>query len=160
VRRLLPAYLDELAALEDRLAAIDSRLDAAKPAEDEGDAEGDEGAQDEDAGLSEDEIKQLKVEQRQLRKEIKTQGAQLLARLDTARAGLTQADCRRLVLDLLRDDLAAQLKRAVAAHRRAVVAALENWWDKYRVTLRDIERERDAAAERLDSYLRELEYVR
>jgi type I restriction enzyme M protein len=39
-----------------------------------------------------------------------------------------------------------------------MVAALENWWDKYRVTLRDIEGERDAAVAQLGAHLRGLGY--
>jgi hypothetical protein len=44
-------------------------------------------------------------------------------------------------------------------HGREVIAAVENWWDKYRVTLRDIELQRDAAVSQLEAYLRDLEYV-
>jgi type I restriction enzyme M protein len=40
-----------------------------------------------------------------------------------------------------------------------VVEAVENWWGKYRVTLRDIEGERDAAKGRLDGFLAELGYA-
>jgi type I restriction enzyme M protein len=40
-----------------------------------------------------------------------------------------------------------------------VIAAFETWWDKYRVTLADIEAERDAAARELQQYLEGLGYV-
>jgi hypothetical protein len=56
-------------------------------------------------------------------------------------------------------DLRRELDRRVAAHRQAVVSAVEGWWGKYRVTLRAIEGERDAAKGRLDGFLRELGYV-
>ena len=46
----------------------------------------------------------------------------------------------------------------IAAHRQKVVAAVENEWDKYRVTMRDIEEARDAAKVRLDTFLRDLGY--
>jgi type I restriction enzyme M protein len=36
--------------------------------------------------------------------------------------------------------------------------AVENWWDKYRVTLQDIERERDAARQQLNEFLSGLGY--
>lgn len=45
------------------------------------------------------------------------------------------------------------------AHRREVVAAVEAWWDKYHVTLRDIECERNAATERLDGFMKALMYA-
>jgi type I restriction enzyme M protein len=40
-----------------------------------------------------------------------------------------------------------------------VVAAYENWWDKYRVTLTDIERDRDAAAALLRGFVHVLGYA-
>ena len=33
------------------------------------------------------------------------------------------------------------LERYIGAQRQQVVAAFENWWDKYRVTLTEIEQE-------------------
>jgi type I restriction enzyme M protein len=39
-----------------------------------------------------------------------------------------------------------------------VVGALENWWDKYSVTLRSMVNDRDAAADELTAYLVELGY--
>jgi type I restriction enzyme M protein len=47
----------------------------------------------------------------------------------------------------------------IAAQRKAVVAAFETWWDKYRVTLTEIEGKRDAAAQTLQGFLRGLGYV-
>ena len=40
-----------------------------------------------------------------------------------------------------------------------MVAAIENAWDKYRVTLLDGEADRDAAKARLDGFLKELGYA-
>ncbi|MGS0757043.1 biotin-independent malonate decarboxylase subunit gamma, partial [Roseateles sp. GG27B] len=42
---------------------------------------------------------------------------------------------------------------------RACLAALENLWGKYAVTAKQIEAERDAAAQTLQGYLVELGYV-
>jgi hypothetical protein len=52
-----------------------------------------------------------------------------------------------LLLTILHDDMRAIVERYVAAQRKKIVAAFENWWDKYRVTLTEIEGKRDAAAE-------------
>ena len=51
------------------------------------------------------------------------------------------------------------LARYIAAQRKAIIAAFENWWDKYRVTLTEIEVKRDAAAQALLGFLRGLGYV-
>jgi len=42
--------------------------------------------------------------------------------------------------------------------RQELVSLYENWWEKYRVSMREIEAVRDEAKERLDTYLRELGY--
>lgn len=53
----------------------------------------------------------------------------------------------------------AIVERYIAAQRKQIVAAFENWWDKYRVTLNEIEHKRDAAAEALQGFLKGLGYV-
>lgn len=83
---------------------------------------------------------------------------QLIDRLRKKRQGLTDADCEVTVLVIFQGGLRSELERYVMAHRQQVIAAVENWWDKYRVTLRDIETERDAAAEQLDQFLKGLRY--
>jgi len=104
------------------------------------------------------EIKALKKELASIRKTLKALKAELLKRLGQARAVLTAEQCQLLVLNIASDDLATQLERYVAAHRQQVIAAVENWWDKYKVTLRDIEAERDVAVKRLAKFVRELGY--
>jgi uncharacterized protein YbjT (DUF2867 family) len=42
---------------------------------------------------------------------------------------------------------------------KTIVASFENWWDKYRVTLTEIESKRDAAAQALQGFLKGLRYV-
>jgi type I restriction enzyme M protein len=39
-----------------------------------------------------------------------------------------------------------------------VLEALENWWDKYAVTLNELESERSAHSAKLDGFLRMLGY--
>ncbi len=107
-------------------------------------------------GLSE---KQLKTKLKDTKKEQKKRRNNLLERLTDARTELDAPQCRDLVLRATRDELADHIARYVAENRRELVAALENWWDKYRVTLRDIEAERDEAREQLEGYLKELGYV-
>lgn len=100
-------------------------------------------------------VKQLK----EAKAKLKILKNELVKRLEAARAALTDEDCRDLVLAIFKDGLIAQLERYVTAHRQQVIAAVENWWDKYRVTLQDIEAERDAAAKKLNQFLQGLGYV-
>lgn len=53
----------------------------------------------------------------------------------------------------------AIVERYMAAQRKQIVAAFENWWDKYRVTLTEIEGKRDEAAKVLQGFLKGLRYV-
>jgi len=101
----------------------------------------------------------LKKELSDVKKTLAKLKAELVKRMDKARAALTSEECQMLVLDIAKEDLDAQLKRYVTAHRQLVVAAVENWWDKYQVTLKEIEAERDEAARRLNEFLKGLGYV-
>ncbi|MHC5760234.1 hypothetical protein [Nostoc sp.] len=100
-------------------------------------------------------VKQL----RELKAKLKALKNELVKRLEAARAALTDEDCRELVLAIFKDGLIAELERYVTAHRQQVIAAVENWWDKYRVTLQNIETERDAAAKKLNEFLQGLGYA-
>ena len=44
-------------------------------------------------------------------------------------------------------------------HRQAVIAAVERWWDKYKVSLAEIEARRASADQRVRGHLKELGYV-
>jgi type I restriction enzyme M protein len=80
-------------------------------------------------------------------------------RLSAKRLALTDEDCQGLVLAIFKDGLIAELERYVTAHRQQVIVAVENWWDKYRVTLQHIEAQRDAARQRLSEFLSGLGYA-
>jgi type I restriction enzyme M protein len=80
-------------------------------------------------------------------------------RLIAAQQEVVASGAEAFVLDLLKADLERELDRRVNAHRQAIVSVVENWWSKYRVTLRDIEGERDAAKAKLDGFLKELGYA-
>ena len=97
----------------------------------------------------------LSVAQQQLR-ELKQA---LIQRIEDARTALTPQQCEDIILDIAHDDIADELERYILAHRQRVIATIENWWDKYRITLRDIRSARNAAEERLANLLEELGYA-
>lgn len=72
---------------------------------------------------------------------------------------LDEPKAMQLLLAILLDDMQAILGRYISAQRQQVVAVFENWWGKYRVTLVEIERERDRATGELQEFLRTLGYV-
>ena len=57
--------------------------------------------------------------------------------------------------DLINNELARYLN----AEKRATIAVFEKLWDKYAVSARSIERERDATMRQLNSYLTKLGYL-
>jgi type I restriction enzyme M protein len=151
VKHLLANYLVEVRELEAKKADLKGLIDAAKSTDDE------DGG-DEEEGLSEDEIKELKRQLIAVKKDLKKLMDQVSQRLVKARKTLGAAQIQTLVLGILREDLATQVDRYIAAHRAEIVAAFETWWDKYRVTLGELETSRDAARTKLEGFLVELGY--
>src|SRR5699024_6891540 len=103
--------------------------------------------------------REIKSQLRDARAELRKLRKNFSDRLEAKVAELGDDEARELVLALLKDDLAAEVQRRVGEHLDQVVEAFEGWWDKYRVTLRDVENKRDALSERLDGFLQELRYV-
>jgi type I restriction enzyme M protein len=156
VKRLLPAYLADLAELEAKKAETEAAIKGASGADEEEDGEE---AEPSESQLSEEELRALKKQLTTNKRALKTKQDDFGQKFKEARTALLEPSARDLVLGILRSDLDAILGRYVASHRDKVVAAFESWWDKYRVTLTTIEQERDAAAEKLRGFLGGLGYA-
>ena len=154
VRLLLPEHLDEIAELEAKKSELEVTVKSAQPTDDE-DAQEEEA----DDALSEAKLKAFKKELAAVRKSLKAKQHGFLEALEDARAELDDAGARDVVLEILCGDVEAILKRYVDDHRRQLVAAFQAWWNKYRVTLTSIERERDEADKKLRGFLGGLGYV-
>ncbi|WP_030918530.1 type I restriction-modification system subunit M [Streptosporangium amethystogenes] len=159
VPALIPDYLAELEAAEAAYAELNAQYKAAtaKPSEEDEEAdEPDESAEDQ---LSEAELKDLKARTAAARKKVGTLENHFLPRLRMA-VGTLDADARRdLVIGVLRSQLTSRLESRTATARRLAEAAFRTWADKYAVTLRDLEAQREAATARLENYLKELGYA-
>lgn len=94
-----------------------------------------------------------------MKKQLKTQKENFASHLNQAVDGLDEPQAAELLLTILHNDMLAIVERYIAAQRKQIVAAFENWWDKYQVTLNEIEHRRDAAAEALQGFLKGLGYV-
>jgi type I restriction enzyme M protein len=103
--------------------------------------------------------KQIKKDLAAARRNYKALKAALVKRLGEARAKLTPKEDRELVLDLIREGLARHLERYLVAHRQEVVAAVENWWDKYAEPMQLTEQERNKAAKQLAALVGGLGYA-
>jgi type I restriction enzyme M protein len=151
VERLLPGYLDRLDALAARDAELKAQIAEGKRLQEDDEA-------DEEDVPTDDELTEMRRERRAARKERRELQADFLERLDEARAGVGDDQARDLVLEIERERLAEELERYATAKGQALVAALETLWDKYHVSLRELEAERDAAAARLEGFVEELGY--
>jgi type I restriction enzyme M protein len=80
--------------------------------------------------------------------------------LSEIRDEVTVEQAIALILQQLSSRLIEGLETYLTRSRQELVSVFENWWDKYRVPMREIEAERDVAKKRLDQYLRELGYDR
>ena len=153
VKKLLPALLEEVAALEAKKAELDAAVKAEKSKDDEDDESSDE------AGLSEEDLKAKKLELNATKKRLKEAQASVMDRLTEARAALTEEAARDLVLGLLHDDLRTVARAYVARQRAEVVAAWSTWWDKYQTPLSAIEASRDEVTAKLRGFLKGLGYA-
>ena len=63
-----------------------------------------------------------------------------------------------LILAKLYDVVHAELERYLGAERRGLVLGIVSLWEKYAVSSRELEAERDATLEKLDGYLQDLGY--
>ncbi|MEV4455787.1 class I SAM-dependent DNA methyltransferase [Microbispora sp. NPDC049633] len=178
VAAIAPDFLKELAEAETRKAELDARWKElnAEPSED-GEAEGD----DEDSARHQKVLSPEEQAELDRVKKARTKAAAVVKRLETdfwfpwpsdppkldeepprlfrARQELSLEDERRVVLDLLRDDLAAKLEGHVVRRRQELAEAYQRWEDKYAVSLRDIEAERERSAAILNGFLKELGYA-
>ncbi|SCL43334.1 type I restriction-modification system subunit M [Micromonospora aurantiaca (nom. illeg.)] len=149
--RLVPDYIRELTAVDEERAKLEAQIKAAASGDDE-----DETSSDEE--ISPAELKRIKVDLNKVKRRQRELNAALASRLEQARSSLTGHEEQDLVMGIWRENLTTHLDRYVTANRRRVIASLENWWDKYAVSLADIESQRDAAAAQLTAFLKDLGY--
>jgi type I restriction enzyme M protein len=152
VPELLPTYLKELAIVQARRAELDARIKAAAPPTD------DEEGLGEGEALPPTELAALKKDLTGVKKQQRSMQQEFITKLGKARAELTAAQEHDLVLRLAKNDVVIHLNAYVTAHRQQVATVLENWWDKYAVSLHQIEAERYTATAMLDEFLKDLGY--
>jgi len=160
VKFLLGDFVACLAELEAKKAELDSQLKAAAPAkgEDADEADGEADADNEDNPIDEAQLKAWKAELAKVKKQLKTQQENFASHLNKAVDGLDEPQAGELLLTILHNDMQAIVERYIAVQRKQIVTAFENWWDKYRVTLSEIEQKRDAASVALRQMLMGLGY--
>lgn len=163
VKFLMSDFVEAINELEAKKAELDSQIKAASPKDAE-DEEG-EAAQaaeediDDENAVDEAQLKTWKKELAAVKKQLKAKKESFAAHINAAVDGLTPQQAADLLLTILHNDMRAIVERYIAAQRKAIVATFENWWNKYRVTLTEIEGKRDSAAQALQGFLKGLRYV-
>ena len=97
------------------------------------------------------ELKKLKANIR----EVEKQKDEMIA---AARAKITEDEAKTLILERFRNLLTEQFDGYLRQYQRSSIAAVENLWQKYAVTTKQILAERDREAAQLDAFLTELGY--
>ncbi|MEV4178471.1 class I SAM-dependent DNA methyltransferase [Nonomuraea sp. NPDC049709] len=156
VPALIPDYLSELEEAETHYAELNGQLKGATAKTSEEDEDADEPVEDR---LSEAELKKLKARTADARKKVAVIEGDFLPRLRMAVAALDDNTYRDVVIEVLRSQLSSRLESRTAASRRLAESAFRTWVDKYAVTLRALETQRESAAARLETYLKELGYA-
>jgi type I restriction enzyme M protein len=159
VKFLMAEFVEALAELEARKAELERQIKVAMP--DKGGGEDGEEADpgEDEPAVDEAKLKEWKKQLGALKKEIKAKERGFVQRLNAAADALDDEGAATLLLAILRNDMRVILERYVGAQRQQVVKTFEQWWDKYRVPLADIEATRDAVARTLMRYLTELRYA-
>ena len=78
--------------------------------------------------------------------------------LEAINGQLTDAEAKHLILKKLYDIASAELERYLNAEMQSLVSSVENLWDKYAVSGREIEAERDETLETLNFFMERLDY--
>ncbi len=163
VKFLMSDFVQAITELEAKKAELDSKIKAASPKEAEAEegetAEAAEEEADEENAVDETQLKAWKKDLTAVKKQLKAKHDSFKQHIGTAVEGLTPEAAAGLLLTILHKDMQTIVERYMAAQRKQIVVAFENWWDKYRVTLTEIEGKRDAAAKALQGFLKGLRYV-
>ena len=99
----------------------------------------------------EKELKTLKANIRQVEKK----KDDLVA---AARAKISEEEAKQLISERFQRLVSDEFDGYLRQYQRVFIAAIENLWDKYAVTTKQILAERDAEADQLNSLLKELGY--
>ena len=159
IRFLMGSFVDELEELESRRLEMEAQIKAASP--EKRDSEETEAEADDDAEqVDEAQVKAWKKQLTALKKEIKIKKDSLTAELNSEVDRLGDDAAADLLLRILHQDMFGILSRYIAAQRQQIIAAFEIWWDKYKVTMKQIATSKIDAEKELTDFLGKLGYER
>jgi len=102
--------------------------------------------------------KMLEDEAKDLKATIKSTENKRNELVESARAKISTDEARTVIIERLFQVLMNTYRAYLRADQRACIKSIENLWNKYAVTAKEIEVERDAASKQLKEFLVELGY--
>ncbi len=164
VRFLLDGFLSELQSLQQQKIELDGTikaLEAKLPKDNDDDSEEDDAEPLTDAELAQiqKQLKAQKAKRTKVTKALKDKTAAFEGELNSKVDELGPDEAAKLILTILYKDMLNIVERYLATERQQLISTIENWWDKYQVTLTQIENSRNIAAKALNGYLKGLGYV-
>jgi type I restriction enzyme M protein len=79
--------------------------------------------------------------------------------MDLIGGKISPQECRDLILKKHFTMISSELNRYLNAEKRRLIEIFENFWDKYKISSKELEKERDKVMSELDNYLKELGYM-
>lgn len=104
-------------------------------------------------------IAALKKEKNRINKVVKNKEAELQQKIDAIREELTSEQCEELVMQLLHDGFVEELNAYLSAEVQKTIRAVAKLWEKYHISVTELVKERNAAEDKLNGFLRQLGYI-
>lgn len=108
-------------------------------------------------------LKDIEIKEKELKgikKTLKGKEKEFEQKIEAKKESFTEKEARELILKKLYDIIAEQMYRYLNAEKKKIIGIFENLWDKYRVSIGEITKERDEAAVKLNGFLKKLDYMR
>ena len=93
-----------------------------------------------------------------LRKLLKEKQKELEQRIENKRQNFKEDEAKDLILKKLCDLIHNEMHRYLNAEKKRIISICEKLWDKYKVPVTEIVKERDRAVEKLGTFLKKLDY--
>jgi len=104
-------------------------------------------------------IEKKEKEQKDINKQIKQINDNLVKAVEEKRNSISEEEAKELILDKIYQTAKQHLEKYLNAEKRELIKIFENLWDKYKVSLKELEADRDLEVKKLEKFLEKLGYV-
>jgi type I restriction enzyme M protein len=103
-------------------------------------------------------IDKKEKELKKFKNELKTVEKELERKTKQKRDSLSEEEAKELLLEKFYQLIDEQLSKYLNAEKKEIIKIFENLWDKYKVSLRELTKEREEEVKKLDVFLEKLGY--